>query len=140
MYFPDAPYATRMATPLPGITSTEDAGADAVDAAADAEDGSPWFPRHISELDKSSNRVLMYGAELDADHPVIGMRSRVCVTFRCPSLCPSVCPICPLQQRAAGLLLWARLVGNIVRLLHAAAARRAAANAGSTTFTAAVEG
>ena len=82
----------------------------------------------------------MYGAELDADHPVIGMRSRVRVAFRCPSLCPSVCPIRPLQQRAAGLLLWARWVGEIVRLLHGAAAGRAAANTGSTTFTAAVEG
>jgi len=31
-------------------------------------------------------------------------------------VCPAVCPIRPLQQRAAGLLLWARRIGDIDRL------------------------
>jgi len=43
----------------------------------------------------------------------IGTARVVCVSVRL-----SVCPIRPLQQRAAGLLLWARRAGDIDRLLH----------------------
>jgi len=49
-------------------------------------------------------------------------------------VCPSVCSIRPLLQSAAGLLLWARRVGDIDQLLHGSAAT----NAGSAWLKAEV--
>ncbi|KIH62189.1 hypothetical protein ANCDUO_07531 [Ancylostoma duodenale] len=33
------------------------------------KDSVPWFPRRIADIDQFANRILSYGAELDADHP-----------------------------------------------------------------------
>jgi len=53
------------------------------------------------------------------------------------SVCPHVCPSYRrLQQRAAGLLLWARRGRNIDRLLYC---RRASAKASSVTLSADVK-
>lgn len=36
----------------------------------DALSGAPWFPKSVFDLDICSKRVIMYGAGLDAEHPV----------------------------------------------------------------------
>ena len=38
------------------------------------KDAVPWFPRHISELDKYANRILSFGADLNDGHPVYRAR------------------------------------------------------------------
>jgi len=33
------------------------------------ENAVPWFPQHISDLDRFANQILSYGSELESDHP-----------------------------------------------------------------------
>ena len=72
------------------------------------------------------------------------MQNRVYVAVRCPSVCPSVCLSHSPAATACGGFAVVSLVGRKYRSIaawpapqqHGAAARRAAENAGSATFTA----
>jgi len=74
--------------------------------------------------------LLYTSANASCWHCLRSMRRGLCNGTVC--IRPSVCLFIyrPLQQRAAGLLLWTRRPGNIDRLLHG---RRSAAN---VTFSA----
>jgi len=104
-----------------------------------------WFK--WEQLSQSASKQLIDTVRIVCDS--------VTVTIRCPSVRLSVWPnYWRLQQRAAGLQLWARRAEDIDRLLHdqcpaatappqhgtQQATQRSAANASSVTFTAAVEG
>lgn len=37
----------------------------------------PWFPKTLSELDRSANKIIRDGSKLDSDHPVSAHTSDV---------------------------------------------------------------
>jgi len=61
---------------------------------------------------------VVISSSLNVATVVFKINGTACIVGLCNGTVSDLWPIRPLQQCAAGLLLWARLVGDIDRLLH----------------------
>jgi len=83
----------------------------------------PWCFRYMSEINWNWSIGKQSGKSVEYIVTKESRNIRLWVVCGAGSMkrygeCPSVCLVCLLQQRAAGLLLWALLARNIDRLLQ----------------------